>query len=830
MVLSEFNPPWFEGQAMASEVPATYSVAIAGHGYMIEPKLYRRTFVPVQRDSRDDTVEPGEQTLSPAGVWRRSQSDWSLGAGQTWLDEDDSTRHRFRESLGVDVFTERQATLLPTTEEKRTSANSNLRLLVAGTRLYAVDGATLIFSDGVTSEQNATWVTGWTTATGLPVGNILDIAFSGSRVFVLGSDNSIYSATIGTTAFTLYYNPASTVPTRIWTALGRLFMAAVDVLYEVNATPGESVVFDHPDPDFRWTSVIGTPMGIYAAGNNGQSGEIRHTVVNAAGSGFDVPVVAAEFRNEQVLALASAGANLLIGTSLGLRYSALAAESAGLDFGPVITSVGAVRDIVVDSVEAETFAWITWSNIVAGTSGLARVRLARFAGPKVPAYASDIYSTAGGTVLAAASLNGRRYFAVSADGFFGATANFVPSGTLSTGRIRYGMLDNKVFADLQWLTTALPEGARIFATFVAGTGATVTTTAQTSSSSTASAVNNLGPIFAEWGEITFTLERGGVITNALMLTGVLTEDATTPDHADFNTDDIAIRTCIAMDSWVPGGFGKFVVDQWPNSAGNNGWLFGVNPDGRLNLTWSTDGTATTAETTTDALGFLPGTEHWIGASLDADDGAGGRRIIFETSEDGVTWTTLDDYTRVGTTSIHNSTAEISTGGVLPWSGYMKSLELRLGPTPGIGTVIANPNFAGQPVGTTSFADTAPTPKTWTINTGAEIDVIPGSAALAPTLRAWILRSIPSPQVTQRFLVPVKLTHKFQTPHGPIRGMHPDVELEFLANLVATQAVVSYQEGNSAFSVHVLNYEVQGLDWEKVSHHMETLVIVEMLSL
>lgn len=829
MVLSEFNPPWFEGQAMASDVPALWPVAIAGHGYLIEPKLYQRSFVPVQRDARDDNIEPGEQTLSPAGLWRRSQSDWSLGAGQTWLDEEDSTRHRFRESLGIDVFTERQATLLPVTEEKRTSANSNLRLLVAGNRLYAVDGANLIFSNGTSSEQNATWVTGWTTATGLPGGNILDIACSGSLVFVLGSDNTIYSATIGTTAFGVYYNPAVTVPTRIWMALGRLFMSALNVLYEVNATPGEAVVFTHPDPAFRWTSLVGTPTGVYAAGNSGQNGEIRRTIVNAAGTGWDVPVVAAEFRNEQVQALASAGQNLLIGTTLGFRYSALSDQTAGLDFGPVVSAVGSVQGFMVDSVNAETFVWFTWSNIESGISGTGRIRLARFAEPKVPAYASDIYSAAGGTSIAVASINGRRYFAISADGFYGATQNFVASGTLSTGRIRYGMLDMKVFADLQWRTAPLPSDARVYATFISDTDQTVTTSAQESTASTASAVNNLGPVFAEWGEITFTLERGGVVTNALLLTGISGDDATTPDHASFDTDDINIRMVLSPDSWVPGGFGRILADQAPG-GGDNAWDFVLAADGKLTWIWSTDGTNGFSASTTAALGFLDGTVRGVGVAFDANNGAGGRTITFETSEDGVTWTTLETVIQATATSIFNSTASVGISRLLPFDGYVLSMEIRNGPTPGSGTVIANPNFSAQPAGTTSFADTAAVPKTWTINNDAEIGLVAGSDAEAPTLRAWILRSIPSPQVTQRFLVPIKLAHKLQPPHGPVRGLHSDAELEFLASLVASQAIVSYQEGRKSFSVHVLNYEVRGTDWDKTAHHMETIVMVEMLSL
>lgn len=622
MVLSEFAPPffgdggaWFEGQAsLPSDItPATFPVAIAGHGYLIEPKLYRRDFIPVQRDTRDDNAEPGEATLSPAGLWRRSQSDWSLGAGQTWLDEEESKRRRFRSSLGIDVFTEREVCLLPTTEEKRNSANTNLKILRTAGRLYIVDGASVLFSNGSGSEQNATWVTGWTTATGLPGGNVLDIAYSGTYVYVLGSDNSIYRATVGTTAFALYYNPVA-VMTRIWTGLGRLFASDGRSFYEITATPGETLILTHPDPSFVWSSMVAAPTGIYMGGNNTESGEVRHTWVREDGSAFVAPVVAAEFRGEAVYSLATAGNVILFGTSLGFRFSNIDGQSTGLDFGPVVSDVGPVRDIVIDSVESETFAWFTWTNIETGSSGLGRIRLARFGEDRVPAYASDIYAAGSNTVLAAGSLSGRRYFAVSGDGFYGATANKLASGTLSTGRIRYGMLDTKIFADLQWRTASLPAGAEVYATVTFDNGTSHTTDTQFASSSTESTVFNLGPVSAEWAEITFTLQR------------------------------------------------------------------------------ATDTTA------------------------------------------------------------------------------------------------------------------------------------------CPQVRAWVLRSIPAPQTTQRFLVPIILSHKLRMPRGPLRLAGPPSELEFLGALVRSQQIVKYQEGALGYDVHIVNYEVQGQKWNSTTHSLDTITLVELHTL
>lgn len=513
MSLSPWVEPFFEGSvSISSVVPSQYPVALGGVPYLFEPRYYRRSAVPIQRDPRDDSDEPGEQSLNPEGLWRRSQSSWHLGAGQEWLDEENSTRFRFDTSLGVDVLTsERQACLLPATEEKRTSANGNLKLLAVGARLYVVDGATLLFSDGSGSEQNAAWTTGWTTATGLPGANIVDITYSGAHVYVIGSDNSIYRATPGTTSFAgPWLNPTEVV-TRIWAVIGRLFVADGANLYHVSAA-GPSVdatdVFNHPLADAVISALDGGPQGVYMAVNVGTSSEVRFFEVADDGLTFTVPTVVASFRNETINDLRIAGNTMVIGTSLGFRFASIS-ESGQITHGPAVTTPGEVRAVVVDTIGAETFYWFTWTNIVAGTSGLGRIRPARFTEPLVPAYASDIYSTGGGTVIAAASVSGRRYLAVSADGFFGPTSTLtlVPTGTLTTGRIRYGLLDAKVFANMEWRTDPLAGTVTVDAAY--DTGATDEVGAQTGAGTTASGAYSLGPTPAEWLELTFTLARSG---------------------------------------------------------------------------------------------------------------------------------------------------------------------------------------------------------------------------------------------------------------------------------------------------------------------------------
>jgi hypothetical protein len=513
--------PWtpsdlfFEGSVdISSVVPGEFPCALGGVPFLLEPKEYKRGAVPIQRDPRDDSKEPGEQSLSPEGLWRRSQSSWDLGAGQEWLDEEESTRRRFNASLGIDVLTnERQACLLPETQEKRSSANSNLKLLTAGSRLYAMDGASLLFSNGTSSEQNATWVTGWTTATGLPGGNLVDMTYSGAHVYVIGSDNSIYRATPGTTSFAgPWLNPTEVV-TRIWAVIGRLFVSDGANLYHVTAS-GPAVdatdVFNHPLADAVIATLDGGPQGVYMGINVGGNSEVRFFEVSDDGLTFTAPVVVASFRNETISQLAIAGNTMVVGTSLGFRFATIS-ESGQITHGPAVTTPGAVGCVVVDTIGAETFYWFGWTNIVSGTSGLGRIRPARFTEPLVPAFASDIYSTGGGSPITCASLSGRRYFGISADGFFGPTPTLtlVASGTLSTGRIRYSLLDAKVFTSVTWRTDELAGAVSLEAAY--DTGASNDVGAQSSGSLTPGEFS-LGPTPAEWLELTFTLSRDSVAT------------------------------------------------------------------------------------------------------------------------------------------------------------------------------------------------------------------------------------------------------------------------------------------------------------------------------
>lgn len=154
-----FNVPFYEGgPGFADFVPTQYQVALAGIGYIIDPSQYDRQTLPIRRQPLDDSIEPGEQSLNQEGVWRRSQDNFFLGAGQLYLDnrfnflavyqrtgENPSVRSRYWRSQGVLPFNEGSLSLLPEQVVLRTNGTGGWCIAV-GSVLYHFDGTNLRYS------------------------------------------------------------------------------------------------------------------------------------------------------------------------------------------------------------------------------------------------------------------------------------------------------------------------------------------------------------------------------------------------------------------------------------------------------------------------------------------------------------------------------------------------------------------------------------------------------------------------------------------------------------------------------------------------------------
>lgn len=197
-------------------------------------------------------------------------------------------------------------------------------------------------------------------------------------------------------------------------------------------------------------------------------------------------------------------------------------------------------------------------------------------------------------------------------------------------------------------------------------------------------------------------------------------NVTTPDHASLAFTDLDVRMQLAMDDWTPGGFGAALGGQW-SSPSQESWLLGVSTGGNLSLTFTTDGSTDLARTSTAATGFTDGSDHWIRATLDANNGAAGHDVRFYTSSDGVTWTQLGStVTTAGTVTPFNSTGSLTIGS--PTAGLNAACDIRyFEMRSGIdGTVVASADFLELEPGTTSFRDTSD--KLWTVNGTAAVQI------------------------------------------------------------------------------------------------------------
>jgi hypothetical protein len=199
-------------------------------------------------------------------------------------------------------------------------------------------------------------------------------------------------------------------------------------------------------------------------------------------------------------------------------------------------------------------------------------------------------------------------------------------------------------------------------------------------------------------------------------------NATCPDAAALGiTGDLDVRVDVDAEHWELGDLAAKYV-----SGGQGSWYFGVNAGGLLVLFWTPDGTTASAlesvatETVPVTRGRLA-----VRATLDVNNGASGNTVTFYTADSlAGSWTQLGDpVVTSGTTSIFDSTAGLEVGNsassdedAIP--GRYLGFELRSGIA---GTVVANPDFSAQTVADTSFADTASSPNTWTVNAPASID-------------------------------------------------------------------------------------------------------------
>lgn len=199
--------------------------------------------------------------------------------------------------------------------------------------------------------------------------------------------------------------------------------------------------------------------------------------------------------------------------------------------------------------------------------------------------------------------------------------------------------------------------------------------------------------------------------------------ATTPDGAAVDIlGDIDIRVDYYLNDWDSEATATELCGKWRAGTNDRSWMLTLW-QGRPLLYTSPDGIAEILYQSTVDLTPPPTGRIAIRATVDVDNGAAGKTATFYTAPTiAGPWTQLGaPVTTAGTTSLFNSSQAVDVGAVSvtgfpdPVGGKVYGFQLRNGID---GTVVANPDFTVQAVGTTPFADAAG--RTWSFVGSAAI--------------------------------------------------------------------------------------------------------------
>jgi hypothetical protein len=470
MTLNRTVSPLTEASAAAyTSTDYAYDYAIGGLPFLSaasDESPYIRETAPYRKEQFDAAQDVGEQSL--VYWWLKSQSSFHGGAGQKYLDtalnDDPLQPIRFDTSLGVNVWTPGQVTLLRQAPANVASTVSSQRLL------GAVDGSTPVYFLAAGSALSRCTGSASSAVTWGGTGTILSLATDGSN-YLAADSTGIYRGTLAGGAGSKLWDTGSSKVTIAWVKQ-RLVAGIGNKFYELDGSGPTlpAAKYTHPNSGWQWTSIVEGPSAIYAAGYAGSTSAIIKFTLDASGV---VPTLTSAVQvaemppGEQITCLFTYLGSLMgIGTNRGVRVAEIGSDGS-LAYGPVVFSTPTpVRGMVGD----DRFLYVGAGNGLDGKSGLYRVDLAQplpFGGY---AYATDLQAKVAGEVSGVSLLGTRLVFVVEGSGsYLQSDSLYEPSGTLTTSRIRYGTVEPKLLKYVRLRAAPLAGGLAVSYTGPNGT-------------------------------------------------------------------------------------------------------------------------------------------------------------------------------------------------------------------------------------------------------------------------------------------------------------------------------------------------------------------------
>jgi len=475
------NPANAVGYAGSSE---SYDVALNALPFFLftnDEAPYRRQTAQYRKQQIDQSTEPGEQSIT--GWWVRAQSSFHGGDGLNFYDPSagETSAYRFADSKGLNVWNKGEVRLLKsctqghqttgpiaTTGRPQQFARSitwtgNNGILLhdeydvdkidengvvvhfidynAGAGVYPVYG---ICDDGTT----AYWVTNITTG-GAAKLTVFKKPLTGSSSNT-ADETKMFDVT------------GTTVSNAIMEFAKERIIACFDnKVYEFtgSATSLPSPLYTHPSSAHNYTSITASGSAIYIAGYNCIQSTIQKFTLSTAGAlpTLTSAVVAAEMPvGEMVYKIYYYLGYMMIGTNKGIRAAVVSDTDGSISYGPLIVETS---QPCYDFAARDRFVWCATG--VDGEPGLIRIDLGNEIENLRFAYANDVYYPGvSGKSTTACAFNGSTNrisfvttYSSATNGYVYTenTSTLMTTGYITTGKIRYNTLENKIFKTLKFI-------------------------------------------------------------------------------------------------------------------------------------------------------------------------------------------------------------------------------------------------------------------------------------------------------------------------------------------------------------------------------------------
>jgi hypothetical protein len=238
----------------------------------------------------------------------------------------------------------------------------------------------------------------------------------------------------------------------------RIVLCLNNKVYELStvASALPTASYTNTNTNYHYTSIAASGPAIYTAGHSGIYSTIQKYTLGSNGvmPTLNQAVVAAELpAGEFVEKLYYYVGYMMIGTNKGVRAAQVNDQDGSINYGPLIVETS---QPVYDFAGRDRFIWAT-TGIGALDGGLTRIDLGTEIDTLLFAYANDLQITQAArhytTGVAFLGVTNRLAFTTAFDVTDGAiyvesASTLVPTGYITTGKIRYNTLEKKNFKRL----------------------------------------------------------------------------------------------------------------------------------------------------------------------------------------------------------------------------------------------------------------------------------------------------------------------------------------------------------------------------------------------